>query len=203
MGVCTPTEAGGVAVLFALAVGLLVYKKLRWHHVPLILKETVTSTGSVMLIIASAKVFGYYMNCERIPQIVTQALITMTGSKYMLLFVINLMLLFICMFIEGGAALVILAPLLVPAVCSFGVDPLHFGVILIVNIMIGGLTPPFGSMMFTVCSIVGCKFQDFVKEVWPFILALLVILVMVTMSENVALAIPKLFGYIPNHHFFG
>ena len=107
------------------------------------------------------------------------------------------------MFIEGGAALVILAPLLVPAVCSFGVDPLHFGVILIVNIMIGGLTPPFGSMMFTVCSIVGCKFQDFVKEVWPFILALLVILVMVTMSENVALAIPKLFGYIPNHHFFG
>ncbi len=203
MGVCTPTEAGGVAVLFALAVGLLVYKKLRWHHVPLILKETVTSTGSVMLIIASAKVFGYYMNCERIPQIVTQALIAMTGSKYVLLFVINLMLLFICMFIEGGAALVILAPLLVPAVCSFGVDPLHFGVILIVNIMIGGLTPPFGSMMFTVCSIVGCKFQDFVKEVWPFILALLVILVMVTMSENVALAIPKLFGYIPNHHFFG
>ncbi|NLZ67897.1 MAG: TRAP transporter large permease subunit, partial [Spirochaetales bacterium] len=177
------------------------YKKLKWKHIPIIIKETVISTGSVMLIIASAKVFGYYMNCERLPQIITQALVSMTQSKYLLLFVINLMLLFICMFIEGGAALVILAPLLVPAVCSFGIDPLHFGVIFIVNIMIGGLTPPFGSMMFTVCSIVDCKFQDFVKQIWPFIVALLIVLFAVTMSEDIALAIPKLFGYIPNHNF--
>jgi tripartite ATP-independent transporter DctM subunit len=201
LGVCTPTEAGGVAVLFAVVVGVFVYKHLRWKDVPVILKETVVSTGSVMLIIASAKVFGYYMNCERIPQIITQALIHMTSNKQVLLLVINVMLLFICMFIEGGAALVILAPLLVPAVCSFGIDPLHFGVIMIVNIMIGGLTPPFGSMMFTVCSIVGCKFEDFVKQVWPFIIALLLVLVAVTLSENVALAIPKLFGYVPNHHY--
>lgn len=201
LGICTPTEAGGVAVLFALVVGLVVYRKLEWKHLPLILKETVVSTGSVMLIIASAKVFGYYMNCERIPQIITQALMTMTNSKYVLLLVINILLLVICMFIEGGAALVILAPLLVPAACSFGIDPLHFGVIFIVNIMIGGLTPPFGSMMFTVCSIVDCKYEDFVKQVWPFIVALLLVLVAVTLSENVALAIPKLFGYVPIHNY--
>lgn len=201
LGICTPTEAGGIAVFFAIFVGVFVYKKLKWKHIPIIIKETVISTGSVMLIIASAKVFGYYMNCERLPQIITQALVSMTQSKYLLLFVINLMLLFICMFIEGGAALVILAPLLVPAVCSFGIDPLHFGVIFIVNIMIGGLTPPFGSMMFTVCSIVDCKFQDFVKQIWPFIVALLIVLFAVTMSEDIALAIPKLFGYIPNHNF--
>ncbi len=199
MGVCTPTEAGGVAVLFATVVGVVAYRKLRWHHVPLIIKETVISTGSVMLIIASAKVFGYYMTSERIPQMITQALLNMTQNKFVLLMVINFILLFIGMFIEGGAALVILAPLLVPAVCSRGVDPLHFGVILIVNIMIGGLTPPFGSMMFTVCSIVNCKFQAFVRQVWPFIIALFVVLVMVTYSERIALFIPELFGYIPIH----
>ncbi|MGP1455176.1 MAG: TRAP transporter large permease [Treponema sp.] len=199
MGVTTPTEAGGVAVLFALVVGLIAYKKLRWHHIPIILKETVQSTGSVMLIIAAAKVFGYYMTSERIPQMITSGLLYITQDKFSLLMVINALLLIIGMFIEGGAALVILAPLLVPAVLSRGVDPLHFGVIIIVNIMIGGLTPPFGSMMFTVCSIVNCKFQDFLKQVWPFIIALLIVLVMVTYSETVALAIPELFGYVPIH----
>ena len=114
--------------------------------------------------------------------------------------IINVVLLIIGMFIEGGAALIILAPLLVPAVMSRGVDPLHFGVIIIVNIMIGGLTPPFGSMMFTVCSIVNCRFDKFIKQVWPFIFALLVVLVLCTYSENIALAIPKLFGYQPIHN---
>ena len=103
-----------------------------------------------MLIIAAAKVFGYYMTSERIPQMITSGLLYITQDKFSLLMVINALLLIIGMFIEGGAALVILAPLLVPAVLSRGVDPLHFGVIIIVNIMIGGLTPPFGSMMFTV-----------------------------------------------------
>ncbi len=199
MGVTTPTEAGGVAVLFALVVGLLAYKKLEWKHFPIILRETVQSTGSVMLIIASAKVFGYYMASERIPQMITAGLLAITQDKFILLMIINVVLLAIGMFIEGGAALVILAPLLVPVVCARGVDPLHFGVIIIVNIMIGGLTPPFGSMMFTVCSIVNCKFQDFLREIWPFIIALLIILIAVTYSETVALAIPKLFGYVSEY----
>ena len=132
------------------------------------------------------------MTLERIPQIITQALMNFTDNKFVLLAVINLLLLFVGMFIEGGAALVILAPLLVPAVKALGVDPLHFGVIFIVNIMIGGLTPPFGSMMFTVCSIVGVRLEEFIKEVWPFILALLIVLAIMTVSEPVALFIPNL-----------
>lgn len=199
MGVTTPTEAGAVAVLFALVVGITAYRKLSWKHIPLILKETVQSTGSVMLIIASAKVFGFYMTSERIPQMVTQMLLYMTEDKFVLLMVINILLLIVGMFIEGGAALVILGPLLVPVVLARGVDPLHFGVVIIVNIMIGGLTPPFGSMMFTVCSIVNCTLQDFIKEVWPFIVALLIVLLLVTYSESIALAIPKFFGYVPIH----
>lgn len=192
-GVYTPTEAGGIAVLFCLIVGFFVYKKLKLHHIPIILVDTVKSTGAVMIIIASAKVFGYYMTLERIPQIITQALMNFTDNKFILLAIINLLLLFVGMFIEGGAALVILAPLLVPAVKGLGVDPLHFGVIFIVNIMIGGLTPPFGSMMFTVCSIVGVRLEGFIKEVWPFIVALLIVLALVTVSEPIALFIPNLF----------
>lgn len=193
IGMFTPTEAGGVAVFFCFIVGFFIYRKLKLKHIPIILKETVQSTGSVMIIIASAKVFGYYMTLERIPQMITQGLMNFTDNKFVLLMVINLLLLFVGMFIEGGAALVILAPLLVPAVRALGVDPLHFGVIFIVNIMIGGLTPPFGSMMFTVCSIVNVKLEDFIKEIWPFIVSLLVVLLLVTYSESLALFIPNLF----------
>jgi tripartite ATP-independent transporter DctM subunit len=195
MGACTPTEAGGIAAVFSLIVGVVAYRRLKWHHVPLIIKETVSSTGSVMLIIASAKVFGYYLTLERIPMRITAFLMNISSSAFGLLIVINVLLLFVGMFIEGGAALVILGPLLVPAAVSRGVDPLHFGVILIVNIMIGGLTPPFGSMMYTVCAITGCRFADFVREVWPFIISLLVVLALVTYSETVALALPKALGY--------
>lgn len=193
LGMFTPTEAGGIAVLFCFFVGFFIYKKLKLKHLPLIFMETVKSTGSVMIIIASAKVFGYYLTLERIPQMITAGLINFTDNVFVLLIVINILLLVIGMFIEGGAALVILAPLLVPAVVSLGVDPLHFGVIFIVNIMIGGLTPPFGSMMFTVCSIVGVKLEDFTKEIWPFIIALLVVLLLVTYSPSIALFIPNLF----------
>lgn len=193
MGMFTPTEAGGIAVLFCVIVGTLVYKKLKLEHLPLILMDTVKSTGAVMIIIASAKVFGYYLTLERIPQMITETLMNMTDSAFVLLIVINVLLLFIGMFIEGGAALVILAPLLVPAVKVFGVDPIHFGMIFIVNIMIGGLTPPFGSMMFTVCSIVDVSLEDFVKDVWPFIVALLIVLLLVTYSPSIALFTLNLF----------
>lgn len=193
MGAFTPTEAGGIAVLFSLVVGFFIYRKLKLEHIPIILMDTVKGTGAVIAIIASAKVFGYYLTLERIPQMITEALMTMTDSPFVLLMVINVMLLIIGMFIEGGAALVILAPLLVPAVKALGVDTVHFGMIFIVNIMIGGLTPPFGSMMFTVCSIIGVKLEDFVKEVWPFIAALLIVLLLVTYSESIALFSLNLF----------
>lgn len=194
MGMFTPTEAGAVAVFFSVIVGFFVYKELKLEHIPVILMDTVKGTGAVMAIIASAKVFGYYLTLERIPQMITEFLMGMTDSPIILLLVINLLLLFIGMFLEGGAALVILAPLLVPAVLSFGIDPIHFGIIFIVNIMIGGLTPPFGSMMFTVCTIVGIKLEDFLKEVWPFIAALLVVLLLVTYSEGIALFTFNLFN---------
>jgi len=193
-GVFTPTEAGGVAVLFCVVVGIFVYKELKLSHLVPILKDTVEGTGSIMLLIIGAKIFGYYLTLERIPQTITEFLIHFTDSKIVLLLLINVLLLFIGMFIEGGAALIILAPLLIPAVTAIGVDPIHFGVIIIVNIMIGGITPPFGSMMFTTCTIVGVKLTDFTREILPFIAALMFVLLLLTYSAPLAMFIPNLIG---------
>ena len=132
------------------------------------------------------------MSWERIPQMLTELLLGITQNKYVMLMIINVLLLVLGMFLEGGAALIILAPLLVPVVKGLGVDLVHFGLVCIVNIMIGGLTPPFGSMMFTCCSITGCELTTFVKECIPFIIALLVALLSVTYVPILTMFIPNL-----------
>ncbi|ADY12533.1 TRAP transporter large permease [Sphaerochaeta globosa] len=192
IGMFTPSEAGAVAVFYTIIVGKFIYKELGKQHIIPILKETIFGTSGVVLIIVSASVFGYYLNWERIPQALTGLLLNLTQNKYLMLMIINVLFLVLGMFLEGGAAMIILAPLLVPVVVRLGVDPIHFGLITIVNIMIGGLTPPFGSMMFTCCSITGCKLQDFVREVIPFIIALLIALLLVTYIPAISLILPNL-----------
>jgi tripartite ATP-independent transporter DctM subunit len=191
-GVFTPTEAGAIAVVFCTIVGVFFYRELKWHHVPIILKNTVMSTSAVILIIIAANVFGQYLSWERIPHQLTRTLMQFAGSPWMLLLIINVFLLAMGMFLEGGAVLIIVAPLLVPVITGIGVDPIHFGLILIVNIMIGGITPPFGSMMFTTCSITKVKIGDFVKEVYPFIIALIVVLLIVTYIPAIVMFLPNL-----------
>lgn len=194
VGMITPSEAGAIAVLYTVFVGKLVYKKLKWSDFGPIFKETVYGTGSVVLIIIAANVFGYYLSWEGIPQKLTSLLLNITTNKYAMLAICNIILLVLGMFIEGGAAMIITAPLLLPLVTQLGVDPLHFGMIVIVNIMIGGITPPFGSMMFTVCGITKCTIDGFVREIWPFILALLIVLVIITYFPPIVTYIPNLIG---------
>lgn len=192
IGIFTPSEAGAVAVFYCIFVGKFIYKELGKEHIIPVLKETILATSSVVLIIVAASVFGYYLNWEQIPQHLTALLLNVTQSKYVMLMIINILFLIMGMFLEGGAALIILAPLLVPVVTQLGVDPIHFGLICIVNIMIGGITPPFGSMMFTCCTITGCELQDFVRESIPFILALLVALILITYIPIITLILPNL-----------
>lgn len=191
-GIFTPTEAGAMAVLFCIVIGVFLYKKLKWEHFPVILKNTVLSTSSVMLIIVAASVFGQYMSWERIPHQLTKSILAISESPLIILIVINVLLLVLGMFLEGGALLIIVAPLLVPLMSSMNVDLIHFGLIMIVNIMIGGITPPFGSMMFTTCSITGVRVGEFVKEIWPFIFALLVVLIIVTYMPSLVMFLPNL-----------
>jgi len=191
-GVFTPTEAGAIAVLFSTIVGVFFYKQLKWKHFPIIIRNTVYSTSSVVLIIVAASVFGQYMSWERIPYLLSKSLTSLSDSPWVMLMMINVFLLLMGMFLEGGAVLIIVAPLLVPVAQSMGIDLVHFGLVLIVNIMIGGITPPFGSMMFTTCSITKVSVGDFIREIWPFILALIAVLLVVTYIPSLVLFLPNL-----------
>ncbi|MDC0948500.1 TRAP transporter large permease [Gammaproteobacteria bacterium] len=188
----TPTEAGAMAVLMCTLIGFFVYRQLRLDHWPIILRNTIYSSSSVILIIVAASIFGSYMSWEGIPRAITQILKDLTDNPYAMLAMINALLLVLGMFIEGGALLIIVAPLLVPVVVSMGVDPIHFGLIMIVNIMIGGVTPPFGSMMFTTCSITKVPVMDFVREIMPMIAALVVALLAITYIPAIVLFLPNL-----------
>ncbi|PKM65755.1 MAG: C4-dicarboxylate ABC transporter [Firmicutes bacterium HGW-Firmicutes-2] len=191
-GMFTPTEAGAIAVLITILIGFFVYKELKISHFKAIIKDTIYGSGTVVLIIVSASVFGYYMSWERIPQAISNGLMGLTTDKWVMLLIINLLLLVMGMFLEGGAALIIIAPLVVPVIVGLGVDPVHFGAIAIVNIMIGGVTPPFGSMMFTTCSITKTPVNEFVKESLPLIGALIVALIIVTFFPALILFLPNL-----------
>ena len=191
-GLFTPSEGGAFAVVYCIVVGKFIYKKLSFKRdlIP-ILMDSVAGTSSVVLIMVAANVFGYYMTWINLPKIVATAVLNVTQNKWVFLMICNVILLIMGMFIEGGAALMIITPLLLPVAKQLGVDVIHFGLVAIVNIMIGGLTPPFGSMMFTTCGITKCPISDFLKEVWPFIVCLLVVLLMCTF-------IPGLVTFVPN-----
>lgn len=147
IGIFTPTEAGAIAVVITILIGFLVYKELKISQFPTILKETVYGTSTVMFIIIAANVFGAYLSWERIPFLLTGLLLKFNTSPWSLLLFINIILLIVGMFIDGGAAMIILAPLLIPAALKMGIDPLHLGIVMVVNIMIGGVTPPFLSLI--------------------------------------------------------
>lgn len=192
IGIFTPTEAGAIAVVITTLIGIFIYKELKLTKFPEILKETVYGTSTVMFIIIAANVFGAYLSWERIPFKLTNILLEFSTSPWSLLLLINLILLFVGMFIDGGAAMIILAPLLIPAALKLGIDPLHLGIVMVVNIMIGGVTPPFGSMMFLTCSLLNIKLEEFMKEITPFIVALLLVLFILTYIPDIVLFLPNL-----------
>lgn len=192
-GMFTPSEGGAVAVLYCFVIGRLVYKKLsfRKHFIP-ILMDSISGTSSVVLIMVAANVFGYYMTWVNLPRMVANAMLGVTDNKWIFLMLCNVVLLIMGMFLEGGAALMIVTPLLLPVARKLGIDDYHFGLVAIINIMIGGITPPFGSMMFTTCGITQCRITDFLKEVWPFIISLLVVLLLCTFFPILITIVPDL-----------
>ena len=192
-GLFTPSEGGAVAVLYCFLVGGLIYRKLslKKHFIPILL-DTIAGTSSVVLIMVSANVFGQYMTWINLPRLVTTAVLNLTTNKYAFLMLCNLILLIMGMFIEGGAALMIVTPLLLPVARKLGINDYHFGLVAIVNIMIGGITPPFGSMMFTTCGITNCSISAFIKEVWPFIVCLIIVLIILTFCPTLITIVPDL-----------
>ena len=192
-GIFTPTEAGAICVLYAVLVGAFVYKQLKWTQLPAILLESAEATAGVMFIICAAQAFGSYLTWEGIPLAVSAALTEHISSPWVMLLVINLVLLFIGFFFEGGAAMVLMAPLFVPVAKALGIDLVHFGILMSINLTIAGFTPPIGTMMFITLSIARVRMEDYVREAWPFLLVLIAVLLLITFVPGIVLFLPNLF----------
>jgi tripartite ATP-independent transporter DctM subunit len=157
-----------------------------------VITETVATTSSIMLIIGAASAFAWFLTWERIPQAVTGYVLGIVDNKYIFLLIVNVFLLIVGMFIEGNAAMLVLVPIMLPIVKALGIDPIHFGLIFIFNMAIGTLTPPMGTVMFTICSVTGLKIKDFVRASWPFYFLLFLCLMIITYIPAVSLALPNL-----------
>lgn len=192
LGVITATEAGAVAIIYALILGLI-YREMKMKDIVKGLKETVATTASIMLIVSAASVFSWVLTKEQIPQQLTAWMMEVITNKYVFLIVVNIFLLIVGMFIEGNASMIILVPLLAPIAKSYGINEIQFAMIYIFNNAIGALSPPMGTLMFVTCSITKCKTAAFIKEAVPFYILLVVNLMLLTWFEPFTTFLVNLF----------
>ena len=167
LGIFTATEAGAVSIVYASVLGLA-YHELGPKEFATSLKETLTTTSSIMLIVAAASTFSWVLTKERIPQMFTEWLITVIKNKWVFLIAVDIFLLIVGMFVEGNASMIVLVPLFAPTAAAYGFDPIHFAMVFIFANAIGAFSPPMGTLMFVTCSVTECKTWDFIKEAVPF-----------------------------------
>ena len=192
IGVFTATEAGAVAIIYAVILGII-YREMKLTDLCRGLKETVCTTASIMLIVSAASVFSWILTKERIPQMLTEWMLATIHSRIVFLIVVNIFLLIVGMFIEGNASMIILVPLLAPIAASYGINEIQFAMIYIFNNAIGALSPPMGTLMFVTCSITKCKTAAFIKEAVPFYILLVINLLLLTWFEPFTTFLVNLF----------
>ena len=192
-GIFTPTEAAGVAAIYGFIVGMFIYKTLKPKDIMTILRQSVSQTAVVMLIIGCAAVFGKVLTFTGLASAASQALISVAhGNKYIFLLMVNIILIIAGCFIDANSALYILCPILFPISKTLGIDPVHLGAIMVVNLALGLITPPVGVNLFTGCGVAGISLTEMVKKIWPFVIAVLVVLVIVTYIPTISLFLPNL-----------
>lgn len=192
LGVFTPTELGAVAVVYALLVSVLVYKAFTWRDLLDVLKEAAGTTAMIMLIISAASAFGLVVVYERVPNQIKSVLESMELTPLAFLLIVNISLLVLGMFMEGLSLMIILIPVLAPVAFAVGVDPVHFGLLLVLNFTIGAVTPPIGTVVFTVSSITKVKLTELTREFLPFFFVLVGILMVLTLLPDVVTWLPRL-----------
>jgi C4-dicarboxylate transporter DctM subunit len=194
-GIFTPTESACIAVFYALFIGLFVYRDIHLRDLPRILIRTGATSSLVMLVIGTASIFSWLLASEEIPHTVTDAILALTHNKILILLLMNILLLIIGTFMETTASLIILTPVLLPLMLKIGVDPLHFGVILVLNLVIGLTTPPVGVCLFVACALGQTTLERLSRAILPFLVASIAVLIICTYWEGLIMAIPKFFGY--------
>jgi len=187
----TPTELGAIAAIYAFVVGLFIYRGVRWSGVFDIMRESARTTANVLFIVVTAAVFSMILALEQAPQQMVNVLLSLSDNKYFVLIIINLFLLILGTVLEGLALMIILVPILLEIMQKLGVDAVHFGVVLVFNTTIGSITPPVGTVLYTVCSITRCSIEEFTVEFIPFFIALFSVLLLLTF-------VPPLVTFLPN-----
>jgi tripartite ATP-independent transporter DctM subunit len=193
-GIATPTEAASIAVFYALVVGGLVYRGLTWQDLYEILVRTTRITGIIFLIIASASILGWWMTFNQIPQAIAAGVLSLSSNPNVIIGMVIALLLFIGMFMDINATLIILAPVLAPLTASIGMDPVHAGIMIILALNISLMTPPVGACLFVLASVTKEKIENITRSLWPFLLAETAVLVLIAYWEDLTLAVPRFLG---------
>mgnify|MGYP006274652741 FL=1 len=194
-GVFTATEASAIAVVYSLIIGFFVYRSLSVKDLPSIFVETAKTTAMVFLVIGTANIFNFILGSEQIPQTIAEFFTSNIDSRLVFLLIINIILLIIGTFIEGTAAMILTVPVLLPTVLQFGIDPIMFGAIVVLNLMIGLITPPLGLCLFVASGVAKISLERIAKAVIPFLAIEIVVLLLTTYIEPITMFLPKLFGY--------
>ena len=192
-GIFSPTEAAVVAVVYAIIIGKFVYKELSWKGLYESFREAIVINATTMIIIGLSVSFAYFMTIEQIPGEISDYLTALSTNPFVILLAINLLLLVVGMFIDTISALVVLTPILLPIVVTVGVDPVHFGVILVANLAIGFVTPPLGVNLFVASSVGGVRFERIAYAVLPFLFSMIVCLLVITFIPALSLWLPGLY----------
>ena len=191
-GIVTATEGGAVLCILCIFVGMVVYKELHWKDLVVVAKESFAAVTNVFGIIISATVFGLYLTYAQIPQQITKIILDMNTSSGVFLLLVNIMLLIMGMLIDSSAVLMIAVPLLYPVAMKLGINPIHFGIMCVLNLSIGAITPPFGATMYQCCNLCDIELPDFLKQGKELLIALLVALLIVTYIPAVSTFLPML-----------
>jgi tripartite ATP-independent transporter DctM subunit len=194
LGWFTPTEASAVAVLYTFVLAVLVYREVRWRDLPRIVTDSAATTAVVLLLIGASMGLSWVMSSANLPQAVTSLLLGLTEDKLMLLLLINLLLLFVGTFMDMTPAVLIFTPILLPVVQKFGMDPIHFGLMMIFNLCIGLCTPPVGSVLFVGCSVAQTTLRQVLRPLLPFFAAMVIVLLLVTYVPALSLWLPSVLG---------
>lgn len=196
LGWFTPTEAAAVAVLYALIVGVFVFRNIDRKMLLESLWAAGKTTANLFVITSISAVFAWAIGIEQIPQKLAAALLSLSSNKYVILFVINIILVIVGMWMETSAAVLLFAPILSPIAVSMGVHPVHFAVVMILNLTVGLVTPPVGVVLYATADVGKIKFEELVKAILPFIVISFVVLALVTFIPDISLFIPRLLGFI-------
>lgn len=192
-GIFTASEAGAFAVVYALIIGFFVYKELDWKNFKESIGQSVIDNASILLIISASSILGFLMTYDRLPQSAAEFLIGLTSNANLLVILILVFLVFAGMFIESTVLVLLLTPIFLPIVKQVGVDPVHFGILMMTIVTFGGMTPPVGVTMYTTTSIMNVPIEDYIKEALPFILGVIVLVLLILFVPGIVMFLPNMF----------